>query len=311
MELYEVTENTLYKDFALKWIEYHKNFVKMSTYANYKQIVYNKLVPFFGEYKIKDLNKKIVQRYIIAQTVTTRSIKDDIVAFKQSLNYLFENELIAEFSISKLKFKPQQKNKVKFFDRKKYLIIKQYCIENFDKNKDLKAELGVLIALNTGMRIGEICGLKFKDIDFENNLIFVNRTLQRIYIPGEKGVTKVIIGTPKSNASVRAMPLTNDLKSMLQKLDYEENHFVIRNEKYMEPRLLRNRFNVMLKELAFEHIKFHSLRHTFATLCISSKIDIKTTSELLGHANAKMTLDIYTHTTMEQKRDAIKILQNL
>lgn len=309
MKLHEVDNNTYYKNFVILWIEYHKNFIKESTYANYKQIVYKKLIPYFGGFKIEELNKKIIQSYIVEQINCTKTIKDDIVALKQSLNYLFENDIINEFSISKLKYRKQDKKKLEFLNKKEYLKLKKYCLENFNKDNDIKHNLGVLLAINTGMRIGEICGLKFKDIDLESNIINVSRTLQRIYTPDEK--TKVIIDTPKTNSSVRMIPLSKDLKLLINKLEYVDDNFVIRSEKYVEPRLLRNKFNIMLKELNMKHVKFHALRHTFATLCISSNIDIKTTSELLGHANAKMTLDIYTHTTLEQKQNAIKVLQNL
>jgi integrase len=265
------------------------------------------MVGYFNDFKIKDINKQIIQNYVIFSDVSTKSTKDHIVVIKQTLNYLFENGLLNEFSIAKLKHKKQHKNKIEFLKKDEYKKIKKYCLLNFDYSSKFKYNLGVLIALSTGMRIGEICALEFEDLDFKNDLINVRRTLQRIYIPGEG--TKVIIGTPKSNSSVRIIPMTKYLRECL--LTLKKERYVIGTEKPVEPRLLRKGFNKILKENQMDHYKFHSLRHTFATLCISSNIDIKTVSELLGHANAKMTLDIYTHTTLKQKTNAINILESL
>ena len=137
----------------------------------------------------------------------------------------------------------------------------------------------------------------------------MNRTLQRIYTPDKK--SEIIIGSPKSSFSIRKIPITKDLKKCLEKLEYIEDNYVIRDIKPVEPRLIRNHTKKILEEIGIKPIKFHGLRHTFATLCISKNIDIKTVSELLGHANAKMTLDIYTHTTTKQKQQAIEVLQSI
>lgn len=307
--LYEVSKENTYKEYALLWIEYHKNFIKISTYANYKQTLYKSLIPFFGNFKLKNINKMMIQSYIVSLNVTTKTIKDYVIVLKQSLNYLFENEIIDEFSFKKIKYKPYQKKKIEFLEENDYKKLKKHCIENFNCETEFKPYLAILLALSTGMRIGEISALKFKDIDYIDNTINVNRTLQRIYTPDEK--TKIVIGTPKSSSSIRKIPLANDLKACLKKIEYIEENYVVRNETPAEPRIIRKKAKEIMKDANVKIIKFHSLRHTFATMCISLNVDIKTLSELLGHANAKMTLDIYTHTTTKQKQKAIDILQTI
>ena len=176
--------------------------------------------------------------------------------------------------------------------------------------------LGIFICLSTGVRIGEICALTWEDIDTENGIIHIRKTIQRIYIR-ENGVrhTELMIDTPKTATSIRDIPMTKDLLSVLKPLRkvVNENFFVLTNDiTPTEPRTYRNYYKKLLAKLDIPPIKFHGLRHSFATRCIESHCDYKTVSVILGHSNISTTLNLYVHPNFEQKKKCIdKMLKSL
>ena len=180
----------------------------------------------------------------------------------------------------------------------------QYVKENFTFRN-----LGVYVCLSTGMRIGEICGLKWSDINLSAETISVNRTIERIYIIDEgKRHTELIISTPKTQNSIREIPMNRELLKLIRpfKKVMNDDFFVLTNEaKPTEPRTYRNYYKQLLKQLNIPDLKFHGLRHSFATRCIESQCDYKTVSVILGHANISTTLNLYVHPNMEQKKKCI------
>ena len=166
---------------------------------------------------------------------------------------------------------------------------------------------GILLALCAGMRIGEICALKVSDIDFLAGTIDISRAVQRVQT-GKK--TELLVQTPKSDASERVIPLPSDLLSHLKTAvrGLPENAYVLtgRADKPMEPRTLRYYFSGFLKRCNIRYRNFHVLRHTFATRCIETGMDVKSLSELLGHADVRTTLKLYVHPSLESKRRAIQ-----
>jgi len=180
----------------------------------------------------------------------------------------------------------------------------QYVTDNFTFRN-----LGIYICLSTGMRIGEVCALKWSDIDLGTETIHVNRTIERIYIiEGDKRRTELVIGTPKTKNSMREIPISKELMKLVRPLKklMNDDYFVITNEaKPTEPRTYRNYYKQLLKQLGIPDLKFHGLRHSFATRCIESQCDYKTVSVILGHANISTTLNLYVHPNMEQKKKCI------
>ena len=176
--------------------------------------------------------------------------------------------------------------------------------------------LGIIICLSTGIRIGEICALKWNDIDIENGFIKVSKTLQRIYlVDKEIKTTKLIIDKPKTRNSFREIPLSSDLVRIVKPIMkvVNKNYYILTNEeKPTEPRTYRNYYKNLMRKLNIPLIKFHGLRHSFATRCIESNCDYKTISVLLGHSNITTTLNLYVHPNFEQKKKAInKMLRSI
>ena len=169
-------------------------------------------------------------------------------------------------------------------------------------------KLGIVVCLSTGLRLGEICSLKWEDIDLESKILHVNKTVQRIAVSGGQGRTTLLEGEPKSIFSKREIPLSDQLIKLLSPYYGNENEYVINRKKPMEPRTYQNRFQKYLQDAGVKKKNFHALRHTFATNCIGSGADIKSLSEILGHSDVKITLNRYVHPTTETKRQHMNSL---
>lgn len=195
-------------------------------------------------------------------------------------------------------------------------IANQKKIMRFVEENFTFRNLGIFICLSTGIRIGEICALTWDDIDTDNGVIHIRKTIQRIYIR-ENGIrhTELMIDTPKTATSIRDIPMTKDLLSVLKPLRkvVNDSFFVLTNDSMpTEPRTYRNYYKKLLVKLDIPPIKFHGLRHSFATRCIESHCDYKTVSVILGHSNISTTLNLYVHPNYEQKKKCIdKMLRAL
>ena len=169
--------------------------------------------------------------------------------------------------------------------------------------------LGIYICLTTGLRIGEVCALRWSDIDEISGTINVQRTIERIYIiEGGKRHTELIINTPKTQNSCREIPMSKELLALVKPLKkvFNADYYVLTNDiSPTEPRTYRNYYKRFMKQLDIPKLKFHGLRHSFATRCIESNCDYKTVSVLLGHSNITTTLNLYVHPNMEQKKRCI------
>lgn len=178
------------------------------------------------------------------------------------------------------------------------------------------AGLGIYISLCTGLRIGEVCALKWSDINTMDGTITVNRTIERIYIiDGTQKHTELVINTPKTQNSCREIPMTKELLAMMKPLKkvVNDDFYILTNAEYpTEPRTYRNYYTKLMEKLGIPKLKYHGLRHSFATRCIEAGCDYKTVSVLLGHSNISTTLDLYVHPNMEQKKRCIaKVFKSL
>ena len=191
-----------------------------------------------------------------------------------------------------------------------FSIGQQKKILNYIKAHFNFKNLGILICFNTGMRIGEICALTWNDIDIQNETIHIHKTLQRIYIfEKTKKQTKLILDTPKTKNSIRDIPILPELLSLLRSIKKVVNneYFILSNDSTpLEPRAYRNYYKDLLNKIGVPFIKFHALRHSFATRCVESKCDYKTISVILGHSSINTTMNLYVHPNLEQKRRCLK-----
>lgn len=239
-----------------------------------------------------------------------KTIKDILIVLNMILRFGVKNKLI-EYRQIDIKFPTERdKHSIDILSRSHHRQIMEYIKSHFTfKN------LGIYICLSAGMRIGEICALTWEDLDIENGIIHVQKTIQRIYIiEDERKHTEIILDTPKTKNSIREIPMTRDLLKMIRPLKkiVNDRFYVLTNEATpTEPRTYRNYYKQFMQTLGLPAMKFHGLRHSFATRCIESKCDYKTVSVLLGHSNISTTLNLYVHPNLEQKKRCMEQMSKL
>lgn len=282
-----------------EWLKYKKNTVKKSTYYNYSYSVEKYLYPKFADQditQIKDYNDFIEK---LTDTLAPKTVRDIITKLKEIINF-YEEEHNTKINVKKMSLPKLNKKGIQILSNKEKQKLEKYCIEQ----NSLKS-LGILICLNTGLRIGEVCALRWENIDFESKKIHIEKTIERIYSK-EENKTIVIIDTPKSITSVRTIPINSKLYNILKQIrgKSKKTNFVLTgsSEHYVEPRNYQYHFKEILKRSKVKKYKFHTLRHTFATNCIEAGMDIKSLSEILGHADVSITLNIYVHSSDKAKR---------
>ena len=290
------------KDFEVvteEWLKYKKNTVKKSTYYNYSYSVAKYLYPSFAGKnitKIKNYNNFIEE---LSDTLSPKTVRDIVTKLKEIINF-YEEEHNTKLNIKKMSLPKMNKKEIQILSNKEKQKLEKYCIQQ----NDLKS-LGILICLNTGLRVGEVCALRWENVDFETRRIHVEKTIERIYSK-EENKTIVIIDTPKSITSVRTIPINSKLYNILKQIrgKSKKTDFVLTgsSEHYVEPRNYQYNFREILKKSKIKRYKFHTLRHTFATNCIEAGMDIKSLSEILGHADVSITLNIYVHSSDKAKR---------
>lgn len=306
-------EKITIKDLAALWKKDKRQYVKQSTYSAYALIVENQIIPMFGS--LQAVTEGDVQTFVIERLnagLCQKYVKDILIVLKMivrhgvKLGYLQHSEWDIKYPTS------PEKQEVEVLTTANHRKILDYISRNFTFRN-----LGIYICLTTGLRIGEVCGLKWSDLDVERALLTVQRTIERIYLIEDDGTkrTQIVVNTPKTINSAREIPLGKALMAMIRPLKKVVNgdYYVISNEQMpIEPRTYRNYYMKLMKQLGVPPLKFHGLRHSFATRCIESNCDYKTVSVLLGHANIATTLNLYVHPNMEQKKKCIdKMLRSL
>ena len=301
---------------AGEWLMYKKEFVKESTCMMYSEVVYNYLMPKFRKKYVYEIKADLVQQIVIdwmnneeeKNRLAESTVKCILVILKDFLKYARMKNYIDNVNISVQMPKRVSSKKIKVLKKNEYLKI----VNSITERSSLK-DIGILFTLFTGLRIGEICALKWEDIDIENMTVSVNKTMQRILVreEGKDVYTKVVVTVPKTSCSIREIPLNTKLVNFLKKVmpKDRQTYFLTGSKKYIEPRTYRNHFNRILKKYDISHINFHGLRHTFASKCIELGADYKTVSELLGHASVNVTLNLYVHPQIEQKRKCVELLK--
>jgi len=268
-------------------------------------LVKNHLLPYFGDkYEVEESD---VQKFVfekLEQGLSQKTIMDILIVLKMILKFGVKHRYLSCREIE-IKFPTQRENEgLEVLSRSNQRKIMDYIEKNFTfKN------LGIYICLSTGLRIGELCALTWDDIDADNGVILVRKTIQRIYVIDDvKKRTELIIDTPKTKNSIRDIPMTSDLIKIIKPIKKIVNneYYVLTNDiKPTEPRTYRNYYKRFMKKFDIPDLKFHGLRHSFATRCIEGKCDYKTVSVILGHSNISTTLNLYVHPNLEQKKKCI------
>ena len=299
------------REWLFYWLnDLEKPHIKPSTYASYRNKMENHVLPALGDKRLDKVTGENIKDWV--DSLTEKGLSGNSI---RTIYRIF-NAAIQKAVLKHCLFvSPCQDVVLPGAEIVKINALTVTQQKNLEKHaRQSKGGAAVILALYTGMRIGEISALQWNDIDFENNIIHVSRTLQRItdYENGSPK-TKVIIDIPKSSTSHRMIPFGNYLRKYLLvlKANTKSDYVVSCKGHYAEPRVISYRFRQTAKKAGLENATFHGLRHTYATRCIECGIDIVTLSRLLGHASAKMTLDTYADSTLEQRKSAMAVLDTL
>lgn len=278
------------------WLNNAKIKNKKSTYSNYQYTINSRIIPRFAEIKKKRLSVEIINKFtsdLLKDGLTEKTVKDILIILQQILKY-------ADINI-KIPMPKVPKKEIQIFKKNEQIKLEKELLRNLNEEN-----FGIYFCLYTGLRIGELCALQWKNVDLENKKIKVKKTLIRIKNPdgNTKNKTIIIMDEPKSISSIREIPIPDFIIPIMKKLSENitpETFLISGHEKFIETRTYFNKYKQILNKLNLGMYNFHALRHTFATRCIENGCDAKTLSEILGHSSIKITLDRYVHPSYENK----------
>ena len=300
------------------WLTKNRLRLKDQTYAKYLYLIENHIIPKLGGIKIKKLESVSVNNFLLEKSTNGRLDGKGGLSpsYLQTISFIINSAL--EFSVKEgyripLSGEIVKPNKRVYRAELEILSVQEQSIlENYVLLQPTDRNIGILLSLYMGLRIGEVCGLKWDDIDFTSRTVHIRHTVERISnIDAKQNDTKtsLVLCETKSVSSNRIIPIPSNILSLL--IDVK-NHsgFVVRGRtyEYADPRSFQNSFHKCLESCNIRSINYHALRHTFATRCIEAGVDIKTLSEILGHASVNITLNTYVHSSLEHKRKQIELL---
>ncbi len=309
-----------YHNLLNNWLDFIKTKVKETTYVRYQHLIYQHISPFLGKYYVDELNVSLIDHFMNQKLQNGRldkkgglSIKtasDILILIKTTLQYAKNHQIAMNCCLSLLKIKPQEKKIMILTEREQFKLV-TYLLEELNLYK-----LGILLSLYTGIRIGELCALKWENIDLIDKKIYINQTIQRIsnFEKTMNKQTKIIFSSPKSYCSIREIPLPEFLVTILSRFQTDAKYYVLScKNKYVEPRVMQYQFKKQITQCGLpSSYSFHCLRHTFATRCVEMGFEIKSLSEILGHSNVNITLNRYVHSSFElkmQQMNKLKLFQ--
>lgn len=300
----------VYSDILDGWLRASKLKTKESTHARYSQLVRTHIKPHLGRYQLSRISTQQVEcflEYLLSKGrldgaggLSPKTVTDILAIIKNTMEYARYQNLAVICNLEKLSVKGKEKE-MRVLTPEEQDALAAVLVHNMDRYK-----FGVLLSLYTGIRIGELCALQWGDFETNLSTLTVRKTMQRVKntddISSRK--TKIIVTEPKSQCSVREIPLPPFLVEIAKSFQTNPDAFVLSGMacQYVEPRTMQNRFQTYVKQSGIAAANYHALRHSFATRCIELSFDIKTLSTILGHSSVNITLNRYVHSSMELKK---------
>ena len=300
------TMNQVFDD----WLTNVRPSIKKTTYSTYTSIINNHLRPILGDLPVLSLAESNISEFMTemcseSSGLSRTTIRGIASILKSVLEFGKDYGCTARPETCKFSLKTRRAGINVLTDDEISKL--SAVLGNYPKDKDL----GVLLSLKTGLRVGEVCALKWGDISLSEGYLFVNRTIQRIKQVDE-GDEKTILyfGEPKSLNSRRKVPLSPTMIDLLGIRQMPDECYVVsgRSDKTVEPRSMQRRFKTVLKKAGIRDLNFHVLRHTFSTKCIERGFDVKSLSMILGHSDVNTTMNVYVHPSFEKMQDMMALM---
>ena len=301
-------QTQLFATIASEWFESIKAYTKISTQNKYYNLLTLYILPQYGKQTFDAITYEFIESYCRLllksgekkeQGLSSKTVNDVLSIIRNITKFASKKGIYVACDPSAIQVKQDSKT-IRVLNIVEQKQLCTYILKNPDP-----CNLGILVCLFTGLRIGEICALRWEDVSLLERTIYIHQTLQRVQnLSANVPKTKIIITTPKSACSIRTIPLPDELYNILIKHQKASVGYLLTNDdnKFVEPRTLQNKFKKILRDIHITDTNFHTLRHTFATRCIELGFDIKSLSEILGHATVNITMNRYVHPTLEMKK---------
>ena len=305
-------EHTTFEEIAAQWLVNIRLRIKESSYVKYHYLLQKHLLPELGGVEMSELTTDRAEAFVrklLEQGrcdgnggLAEKTVRDILWVLKDICLYAAYRNILVPCRFEMIRIR-QPNVPIHILTKQE-----QKKLETFLLSDESLIKTGILMSLYMGLRLGEVCAQRKCHILRREKLLQVRLTMQRLRnldASEQEKKTKIIVAEPKSASSLRDIPIPAFLLKRLEALkNAPDNAYILTGsaEKYIEPRTMENIFRRYLKECGIEPVKYHALRHTFATRCIEKGFDIKSLSEILGHANVNITLNLYVHSSMEQKR---------
>ena len=288
-----------------EWFKTAKGKLKESTIVKYSTVLENHIKPKLGGCFPLGITSGLIENFkdelLFEDELSPKTVKDILVVLNTILKFTAK-QFPNTFPQIEISYPRDNKKEMRVLSRDEQQRFVAHLLNDMDECK-----FGILLSLFTGIRIGELCALQWNNISLDDNTIRITSTMQRLQNTESDAETKtkIIIGTPKSDTSLRTIPLTEQAAELCGRMNPQSKaaYVLTGTDKYMEPRTLQYRLEKYTSECGLEGVHFHTLRHTFATRCVEVGFELKSLSEILGHASTAITLDRYVHASMDFKRD--------
>lgn len=305
-----------FQEILLMWLEHNRIRCKGATYHKYQYLIDTHIIPQLGNVKMNAITATMINAFLMEKLTSGRIdrtgglspsyVRSIMLIINGAVKYAVSEEIC--LPLKNQIFRPSTpREELPILSREA-----QKRLELYLSNELNPTGVGVLLSLYTGLRIGEVCALTWNDIDLNNHIIHIRHTISRVKRANDSdgGKSMLIVDVPKTKASTRDIPISSALYSILVGADFKTpDHFIVSNSnQFLSPRTYEYRYHRLLKECGVEQINYHALRHTFATRCIEAGVDVKSLSEILGHANVGITLNTYVHSSMDLKRAQLEKL---
>ena len=290
--------------FAEEWLTLQKGKVKESTYVKYDATVNKHIIPRLGGCFPLAINTQLVEAFkqeLLEEGLSPGTVRNILRVLRSVLDHT-SGQFPGTFQKPEIQYPKEPRKETRVLSVEEQRRLAEHLQVDMDECK-----FGILLALLTGLRIGELCALRWDDVSIRHGTIRIEETMQRLKDTKGEGETKtrVIVGTPKSDMSVRTIPMSESAVELCRKIHPQSpSAFLLTGtERFMEPRTLQYRFKKYTGECGLEGVHFHTLRHTFATRCVEVNFELKSLSEILGHSDTSITLNRYVHSSLDLKRD--------
>lgn len=307
----------LFGTLAQEWLNSTRLQTKESTVNKYRNLLDSYILPACGKQPLSGFSYDYIEDHcqkLLSSGgksgcgLSPKTVSDTLSVIRNVLKFAIKKGKTVPCDGSNIQIKQAQKG-MRVLSKTEQEKLCQYLYSDLNSYN-----IGILLCLFTGLRVGEICALRWEDISFSEQVIYVHQTLQRIQDKSHTGKkTRIVITTPKSACSIRTIPIPDALLKTLKASKTVSTGYVLTNssDRFVEPRTMQNRFKMALKKAAIDPANFHTLRHTFATRCIELGFDVKSLSEILGHATVNITMNRYVHPTLELKKENMQKLSSL